>query len=663
MNILEQAKTFSNKLSKNQKWILGGLSILVLGGVIALIIALYEPPETTTLWKDLESSDASRIIEYLKANKINYELRENATTIVVPKNRVEEIRMAIATQNLVQDSYVGYELFDKTNLGMSEYVQQLNGRRALEGELQRTIKSFPEVKDVKVRLVIPKKALFKESEKPPTAAITLKFKSGHSLGRMSIEGIQNLVASSVEGMEPSKVVVTDNYGRILSEDIPDHNSLAGLSASQFKVQKQYENYFADKVQELLDPAFGIGNSKIKLNTELDFDQIEVKKKDWDPERQVERSEQTSTDNYTNTDTSFVPGTDEKALKSNEIRNYEITSTDSHFIKSPGAIKRLTITAIVNEKIEVRKITDGINIGLDTVLSIPRTEEELNKIGNAIKNAVGYDERRGDQVNILCVPFVEILADKITEINEQNQINSIKWYEKEEMQRLILLLFTLLITAIVMFKIIHTKFAREKMRIAMGLPKKLDKPVLEKFDTDLLEFPREEDPIEEEDEYEDDYEDEVTEIVEEIEEIEEEPEEEEDEVPLLEDEIDEEIMDDIDEDEEDEMEIEDEDIYMLPEELPEQIFLEGDLLNETDIFNLMEEDEDYIPEQSTEEGINLLDRAKSALASSTELSVIDEINEDELIKMELRDKVMAFILGSPDIAVRLFKIFFNQDNVD
>ena len=215
MNILEQVKIFTNKLSKNQKWILGGLSVLVLGGVIALIITLYEPPETTTLWTNLESGDASRIIEYLKANKINYELRDNATTIVVPKKRVDEIRMAIATQGLVQDSYVGYELFDKTNLGMSEYVQQLNGRRALEGELQRTIKSMNEVRDVKVRLVIPKKALFKQDEKPPTAAVTLRFKSGHSLGRMSIEGIQRIVAQSVEGMVPSNVVVTDNYGKIL----------------------------------------------------------------------------------------------------------------------------------------------------------------------------------------------------------------------------------------------------------------------------------------------------------------------------------------------------------------------------------------------------------------------------------------------------------------
>jgi len=652
MNILEQAKTFANKLNKNQKWILGTLSAVVLGGVIALIIALYEPPEKTILFSNLEMQDAYRVTDYLRKQSIAFEAKnntmDNSMSIIVPKNRAEDVRMAVFTQDLIQESTVGYELFDKTNLGTSEYVQQLNYRRALEGELQRTIKTNPEVRDVKVRLVIPKDKLFKQDQKPPTAAITLKLKSGHSLSRISIEGIQNSVAKSVEGMSPGNVVVTDNYGRILSEEIPDRNSLAGLSDSQTKIQKQLESYLAEKVQKLLDPAFGVGNSKIGLNTDIDFDQLEVKKKDWDPDRKTERSEQTSSDNLSDTDTSFVPGTDMKHLKSNEIRNYEITSADSHFVKGIGAVKRLTITAIVNEKIEIRK--DPIT-KLDTVLSIPRTEKELNEIADAIKNVVGYDERRGDQVNVLCVPFVEILAERITEVNEYNRQNSIKWYEKEEYQRLLLLLLTLLITAIVMIKIIHAKFARDKMRIAMGLPAKLDKPVLEKFDKELLEFPQELEPEDEDDE--DHYEEE---LLEEAIEQKEEP------LALEEDIV--EIMDDIDADI-DEIGIPEEDMgIFLPDELlPEQMLLEGDLLNENDLLGLAPEEEDvFIPEQMSNE-ISLLDRARAALATLDQTAPEEVINEEELIRMELRDKVMAFILGSPDIAIRLFKLFYNQDNVE
>jgi flagellar M-ring protein FliF len=209
---------------------------------------------------------------------------------------------------------MGYELFDKTNLGMSEFVQQLNGRRALEGELQRTIRSNPELKDVKVHLNIPKRPLLKSMETPPTAAVTLKFKNNHSYGKVNILGIQQLIAQSVEGMTPDKVVVTDNFGRILSEEIPDPSTLAGITSSQFKQQKQKEKYLTEKVQQLLDPVYGMGNSKVRLNVEMDFDQLEVNKTDYDPERQVERSEQINVDELTDVDTSFVPGTNLNHLR-------------------------------------------------------------------------------------------------------------------------------------------------------------------------------------------------------------------------------------------------------------------------------------------------------------------------------------------------------------
>jgi flagellar M-ring protein FliF len=222
-------------------------------------------------------------------------------------------------------------------------------------------------------------------------------------------------------MTLANVVVTDNLGRVLSEDIPEHNSLAGATATQFKQQRQKEEYLANKVQEILDPVYGFGNSKVRCNVEMDFDQLEVSKTDFDPERQVERSEQINTDELQDIDTSFVPGTNMRHNKSNELRNYEISKADSHFIKGIGGVKRLTITAIVNEKIEIHKLDNG----LDTVVSIPRSEEELNGIQNSIRNAVGYNANRGDQVNVLCIPFADILQDKVYEINEQNRINSIQ----------------------------------------------------------------------------------------------------------------------------------------------------------------------------------------------------------------------------------------------
>ena len=220
-NILAQAQIFLEKslekLPRHKKWIVGGLSAIVIGGVIAATVVTVKPVETAILFSQLEISDAARITEYLKANKIDYQSIDNSSTIIVPKNRVDEIRIAVATQDLIQDSYIVYELFDKTNLGM-EFVQQLNFRRALESELQRTIKAMQEIKDVKVHLIIPQKPLFKQDEIPPSAAVKLRFKSGQNLNKMSIENIQNLVASSVAGLNPDKVFVfvMDNSDRMLS---------------------------------------------------------------------------------------------------------------------------------------------------------------------------------------------------------------------------------------------------------------------------------------------------------------------------------------------------------------------------------------------------------------------------------------------------------------
>ena len=652
LDVMTQARSFLDKLNRNQKFILGGVSAIILAGIIAIIVANIKPTETAVLFSDLEFSDLSKITEYLKANKIDYQL-VNSSTILVPKNRVDDIRMAVATQDLIKDSNIGYELFDKTNLGMSEYVQQLNGRRALEGELQKTIKSMDEVKDVSVRLTLPKKALFKSQEIQPTAAVKLRLKSSRSLNRLSIEGIQNLVASSVEGLEPANVVVTDNNGRMLSEPQLDEKSVAGITSAQLKQQKDIENYLADKVQSLLDPAFGPENTKVRLNTDIDFDQLQVNKTDWDPERQVERSEQSISDNLRNIDTSFVPGVNETQERLNEIRNYEITRADSMFIKSVGAIKRLTVTAIVNEKVEVQRIPNTVR---DTVVSIPRTQEELDRIVDAIKTTVGFNEQRGDQVNILCVPFVELLADKITEVNERNFINSIQWYEKEETQRLLLLLLTLLITALVMVRILHFKFAKNKMRIAMGLPAKLDQPKIDKFDSSLLAIPQEEEDYDEDDE-EDDEEEPI--LLEEETPVEEEAEEDEEELWQEEEEelVVEELLEDID-DELDEMEIDESTAMLIPDELPEHLFFNEGLLEEMDIISDTEDELlDY--EKTGLEADALLARARAALARD-ETETVEDISEDELIRMELRDRITAFIVNSPDLALKIFRIFYHQN---
>lgn len=230
-NVSNKAKIFFAKLNNAPKWIFGSLSAIAIGGIITIvvisavvisaiivanteIVVNAEPAETTTLFYDLEEPEVSNIIDYLKSNEIKYNTADGGSTIIVPKKEVAELRMAIIEEGLVEDSYVGYKLFDKTNFGISEYVKKLNIRRTLEKELQRTIKSMTEINDAKVYLV------FKPDEKPHNAAVHLRFNNGRSLNKANIESIQNLVASSVKGLTSDKVFIIDNNGKMLSEPLP-----------------------------------------------------------------------------------------------------------------------------------------------------------------------------------------------------------------------------------------------------------------------------------------------------------------------------------------------------------------------------------------------------------------------------------------------------------
>jgi flagellar motor protein MotB len=252
--------------------------------------------------------------------------------------------------------------------------------------------------------------------------------------------------------------------------------------------------------------------------------------------------------------------------------------------------------------------------------------------------------------------VELLADKITEVNERNFINSIRWYEREETQRLLLLLLTLLITALVMIRILHAKYAKDKMRIAMGLPAKLEQPKLDKFDSSLLALPQEEE--DDDDEEEDEEEEEELLLEEEIEEEDEEDEEEtleeewQDEEELLV----EELLEEVDDEFED-MELDERTVMILPDELPEHLFLDGSLLGEMDI--IVDQDDEMLDDEMDMESISLIARARAALAREETETVVDT-SEDDLIKLELRDRITAFIINSPDMALKIFRIFYHQN---
>jgi flagellar M-ring protein FliF len=260
------------RLSAGQKALLAGVALASVVA-IALLVSVVNRPSLGILFSNLAPEDAGTIVEKLRERKIDYELQDGGRSILVPQNSIYDLRLSLAGEGLPHSSVVGYEIFDRTNLGVSDFVQKVNYRRALEGELARTILQLNEVEGARVHLVMPARALFKEDEHPATASVVLKLRSGHRLSEGSVQGIANLVSASVEGMESRNVTIVDSRGALLSSR-QDEGTMASLSTSQLEMQQKVEQHLARKAQTLLEGAVGAGNAIVQVAAELDFRQVE-----------------------------------------------------------------------------------------------------------------------------------------------------------------------------------------------------------------------------------------------------------------------------------------------------------------------------------------------------------------------------------------------------
>lgn len=459
---LSRFKEFFNKLNTFQKVLLLGIPIVVSLALVLLVIS-SKPIPMEILYANLEQQEAAKIAEYLKTNNIKYELAENGSTIKVDKERVLDTRLSLAQEGLPASGILGYELFDRTNLGMSEFVQKLNYKRALEGELSKTINTLEEVKNSRVHLVIPDRTLFEKDQKKPTASVTIHLHKDKNITQKSISGIQTLVAKSVEGLIAEDVSVLDHKGKLLSESPIDVNTVAGLTSQQLEQQKRLEEYLTNKVQSLLDNVIGIDNSSIRINAEIDFTKVEQTKKDYDPDRQVVRSEQQIAEKNKSTDSLSYPAVNMDKEESNVIQNYEISENLEHIIHSVGDIKRLSIAAMING---TTKVVDSN--GVKQLVYVPRPDEEVKKLEEIIKNAVGFDDTRKDQISVINVPF-----DTMIDTESVEKLNKPAWYLQPENQRLILLLLAIIAAIFMMYRMLQSKQLKERVRIALELPHTVD----------------------------------------------------------------------------------------------------------------------------------------------------------------------------------------------
>lgn len=599
---VEQARNFFKGLNATQMVLIGSALALVLGGIIYILASSGSADSgKAILYTKLDQAEASKVVDYLKENNIEYELRDNGETIAIDKAQLYETRLSLAKEGIPQTGMVGYEIFDKTNLGMSEFVQKVNYRRALEGEIARTIGAMDEVEKVRVHLVVPENALFEKDQKQPTASVILRLKSGRSISKINVEGMQNLVASSVEGMQTSHVTVIDQKGKILSQSPIDDKSISGMSSKQHQTKIQVDDYLTNKVQSMLDGVLGAGNSEVRINADLNFDQITSSSTKFDPESQVVRSEQEienidkSTENYLVSEseqygldfsdtTIEKPATNSEIGQKNIVRNYEINKTVEEIVKEVGNVKRLSVSVLINHRLEPVKGTEGNK----QMQFMPRKQQEMVYLTNIIKDAVGYDQLRADSISVYNMLFDTQLLEK-----QYEEMNVVPWYQQPENVKLLIFLAAMILIIFLIFRLLNTKQVKERFRIAFQLPEHVA--------------------------------------------------------------VDEEIMDEDEEAEEARIDLDftdDEELMLLPAELPEQLLLESDRFNRGDY----DEDSDEDEKEGVFDKQSLADRARAALEEGEPV----ELTEDAMMKLEIKEKVQEFVDDQTPDAVKLIRMFIMQD---
>lgn len=408
-------------MSNSQKITLLVVSIV---GLVAIIVVVNwaSAPDYVPLFSNLPPEDAAKIVDWLNESNIPYKLEQNGSRVLVPRVNQYDSRIQLAEEGLPTQRSTGYEIFDKTNLGMSEFVQKLNYRRALEGELSRTIESVEQVSQARVHIVIPEPALFREQQKPPTASVAMKLLS--PLNDSQIAGITHLVSSAVEGLDTQDITIIDSRGNVLS-NMTDRDPMMAMTTTQMQLKQNVETAMTDKVASMLDRLLGSDKSIVRVSVDLDFTRSDVTSEIYDPDQTAVRSEELVESSRQQQEqgqanpvdpTQPTQGPSDVTSESNTITNYEVSRTVTNTSSSAGGVKRLSASVIVDGVYE--PMADGGG----QLQYRDRTPTEMDAIRNAVQGALGYDDNRGDLVEVLNIAF-QAPADAMP------QANAWEWIER------------------------------------------------------------------------------------------------------------------------------------------------------------------------------------------------------------------------------------------
>ena len=389
---------------------------LITAGTIAFFYYLankVNAPEMGLLYSDLDLKDSGQIVQKLETLNVPYELRAQGSQVLVPVDQATKLRMAMAEIGLPHGGSVGYEIFDKTDqFGPSQFVENINQVRALEGELERTINSISLVQSARVHLVLPQRQMFSRDRQEASASIVLKVRGKLSSGQVA--AVQHLVAAAVPSLNPNRVSVVDDQGNLLARGDGDAaTALTSSNAEEMRVN--YENRMARNVEQLLERSLGAGKARVDVHAEMNFDRITTNSETYDPDGQVVRSTQNDNQsdssgnaagaavsvstNLPNGQTAPNSSSDNKQSKSThtqETVNYEISKTVKSQVSDQGTVKRLSVAVLVD---------GATTAGADGKKAYqPRSADELKQLTALVRSAVGYDDKRGDAVEVVNMPF-------------------------------------------------------------------------------------------------------------------------------------------------------------------------------------------------------------------------------------------------------------------
>jgi flagellar M-ring protein FliF len=424
-------------------------------GFFAFVIMRVTTPQMTTLFTDLSIEDSSAIIKDLERQAIPFELRNEGAVIMVPKDKVTRLRMKLAEGGLPKGGGVGYEIFDKSDaLGTTSFVQNINHLRALEGELARTIRAIDRVQAARVHLVLPERPLFAREAPEPSASIVVRVHG--ALEAQQIKAIRHLVASAVNGLKPQRVSIVDEAGQLLADGAGGENDNTAGDDRRAGFEKRMRN----EVEAIVSSVVGAGRARVQLSADFDYNKITQTSDRFDPEGRVLRSSQTREESSATGENSgqvtvnnelpgnqapgSVPTARDQSKKTEETNNYEISRTTKTEVTEVGRVNRISVAVLV----------DGSYIKNEKgeMVYQERGKEQLDRIATLVRSAIGFDQKRGDQVEVVNLKFAE--APAVTPIPEPSGLLGMLQFTKDDVMYVIELGVMMLLGLVVLFMVIR-----------------------------------------------------------------------------------------------------------------------------------------------------------------------------------------------------------------